>query len=351
MDKTWITDLADFTGENESDTPQAQRIASFFGDIVAAGSLVPPRSKHKSPLCCRRRPKRRPCPGRLDIAHAENGSEIYWNCTHCNENGVIRGWQEGEWDMSEFMEDLLEEWDVPPLRVNVNDAQYKLLLVLTRYEVEIEIIVRSALRQRGGALLYGHPKRFALLPDLIQAALDIEKSPAKQKILKELQRIIHYELKAHAVESALMKSDYVAEGEPDDDADSSEQISDACPFCERLKIDDIIMQTELAAALEDIFPVSPGHTLIVPKRHESSYFSLSQKEVTAIFELVDLVKDILDSEFHPDGYNIGINEGAAAGQTVFHVHVHLIPRFKGDVDDPRGGIRWIKPDRAKYWER
>lgn len=135
------------------------------------------------------------------------------------------------------------------------------------------------------------------------------------------------------------------------DADLSESKHDACPFCERLEAGDIIAQNDLAAALKDAFPVSPGHTLIVPKRHEPNFFSLSRAEVKAIFELVNLAKQKLDPEFNPDGYNIGINEGAAAGQTVFHVHVHLIPRFHGDVPEPRGGIRWIKPDRAKYWEK
>ncbi|MFH1436554.1 MAG: HIT family protein [Pseudomonadota bacterium] len=124
-----------------------------------------------------------------------------------------------------------------------------------------------------------------------------------------------------------------------------------CPLCERLKAGDVIVQTELAAAIKDAYPVSPGHTLIVPKRHEPSYFALSAKEATALLELLELAKLILESERQPDGYNIGINEGVAAGQTVFHVHLHLIPRYEGDVPDPRGGIRWIKPERAKYWKR
>ena len=95
--------------------------------------------------------------------------------------------------------------------------------------------------------------------------------------------------------------------------------------------------------------MSPGHTLLIPKRHIGSFFDLSELERSDLFTLLDCAKLVLDKEFQPQGYNIGINDGAAAEQTVQHLHVHLIPRFEGDLPDPRGGVRWVIPDRAKYW--
>jgi diadenosine tetraphosphate (Ap4A) HIT family hydrolase len=88
---------------------------------------------------------------------------------------------------------------------------------------------------------------------------------------------------------------------------------------------------------------------LIPKRHTGSFFDLSEQERGELLTLLDLAKQVLDEEFQPQGYNIGINDGAAAGQTVPHLHVHLIPRFDGDLPDPRGGVRWVIPDKAKYW--
>ena len=122
----------------------------------------------------------------------------------------------------------------------------------------------------------------------------------------------------------------------------------ACPFC-TLTNRRIVAANDLAIAVRDEFPVSPGHTLIVPRRHSGSFFSISVEERDAILKLLDAAKAALDVEFHPDGYNVGINDGAAAGQTVAHLHMHLIPRYAGDRPDPRGGVRWILPDKAKYW--
>lgn len=89
----------------------------------------------------------------------------------------------------------------------------------------------------------------------------------------------------------------------------------------------------------------------MPRRHVGSFFDLQQAERDAVFELLALARTALDAEFGPAGYNIGINDGPAAGQTVPHLHVHLIPRYDGDRDDPRGGVRWIFPERANYWSR
>ena len=121
-----------------------------------------------------------------------------------------------------------------------------------------------------------------------------------------------------------------------------------CFFC-KLEPPRIVDSNEFCFVVRDGFPVSPGHTLVIPKRHIGSFFDLSAEERQALMELVDSAKQVLDAKYQPDAYNIGINDGPAAGQTVPHVHVHLIPRYHGDCDDPRGGIRWIMHDKAKYW--
>jgi diadenosine tetraphosphate (Ap4A) HIT family hydrolase len=121
-----------------------------------------------------------------------------------------------------------------------------------------------------------------------------------------------------------------------------------CIFC-TLANRRIVAENELAAAVLDNHPVSPGHTLIVPRRHAASFFGVTEAERSAMFALLDAAKAALDAEFRPDGYNLGLNDGAAAGQTVPHAHLHLIPRYAGDREDPRGGVRWILPEKAKYW--
>ena len=88
----------------------------------------------------------------------------------------------------------------------------------------------------------------------------------------------------------------------------------------------------------DAFPANPGHMLIIPKRHFSGYFEATVQEKIEILTLIDDAKRIIDQQFHPDGYNIGVNVGRVAGQTVMHMHVHVIPRYKGDIPDPRGGV-------------
>jgi len=122
-----------------------------------------------------------------------------------------------------------------------------------------------------------------------------------------------------------------------------------CPFC-TLPLERIIDSNEFGVAIRDGFPVSPGHTLVIPKRHIGSWFEISNDEQRGLLDLLARAKTDLQEEFKPDGYNIGINDGPPAGQTVPHLHMHLIPRYKGDQEDPRGGVRWIIPDKAKYWE-
>lgn len=121
-----------------------------------------------------------------------------------------------------------------------------------------------------------------------------------------------------------------------------------CVFCS-IPAERIVYASEHAIAVPDGFPVAKGHSLVIPLRHVQSIYELSETEQTGLWQLVSRVREKLQVEFHPDGFNIGLNDGAAAGQTVPHAHVHVIPRYAGDVPDPRGGIRWIIPDKAKYW--
>jgi diadenosine tetraphosphate (Ap4A) HIT family hydrolase len=121
-----------------------------------------------------------------------------------------------------------------------------------------------------------------------------------------------------------------------------------CPFC-TLPVNRIVEENEHAVLILDGYPVSPGHSLVIPKRHVRSFFEVSDPERAALLALLDKAKDLASQQHHPAGYNIGINDGAAAGQTVPHLHIHLIPRYEGDQNDPRGGVRWVIPDKADYW--
>lgn len=125
-------------------------------------------------------------------------------------------------------------------------------------------------------------------------------------------------------------------------------MNESCPFCLVEQGREIIASTSLSLAFFDGFPVSPGHALIIPRRHVASFFDLSEEERQDLLSLLDRVKCIVDEKYHPDGYNIGVNVGAAAGQSVFHVHMHLIPRYVGDVQNPKGGVRGVIPAKQKY---
>lgn len=122
-----------------------------------------------------------------------------------------------------------------------------------------------------------------------------------------------------------------------------------CPFC---SIDSgrLIIESESVIALWDGYPVSRGHALVVPKRHVSDWFDASREEKIAIIDAIELVKTEIEKAYQPDGYNVGFNSGRAAGQTVFHLHVHVIPRYDSDSPDPRGGVRWVLPEKAAYWD-
>lgn len=121
-----------------------------------------------------------------------------------------------------------------------------------------------------------------------------------------------------------------------------------CPFCD-LDGAHVTAETKHALARLDRFPVTEGHTLIVSRRHVSNFFDLSMEEQQDIMSLLNTVKQRLDQKYGTCDYNVGINCGPLAGQTVDHVHVHLIPRREGDADDPRGGVRWVIPEKARYW--
>ncbi len=122
----------------------------------------------------------------------------------------------------------------------------------------------------------------------------------------------------------------------------------SCPFC-HIDNNQIITQNEKVITIKDGYPISPGHTLIIPKRHISSLFEATEEEQMALLRALTKAKIDLTQKNAPNGYNIGINDCLAAGQTVMHLHIHLIPRYTGDCHDPRGGVRWIFPEKAVYW--
>jgi superfamily II DNA or RNA helicase/diadenosine tetraphosphate (Ap4A) HIT family hydrolase/HKD family nuclease len=128
---------------------------------------------------------------------------------------------------------------------------------------------------------------------------------------------------------------------------------DTCPFCSIAASPSgaVVARNDVAFAMPDGYPVNPGHTLVIPHRHVATWFETTAEEQRGIMELIAEVRQELDRELHPDGYNIGINVGEAAGQTVMHLHVHVIPRFRGDVDDPCGGVRYVIPSEGNYRRR
>ncbi len=120
-----------------------------------------------------------------------------------------------------------------------------------------------------------------------------------------------------------------------------------CPFCSPPG-DEVVISNHAGYVRRDRYPVNHGHMLVIPHRHIGGYFQCDEKEREGLWKLVEEAKGLLDDEISPDGYNIGINIGAAAGQTVMHLHIHLIPRHHGDMDDPRGGVRGVIPDKRIY---
>ena len=128
---------------------------------------------------------------------------------------------------------------------------------------------------------------------------------------------------------------------------TTDSLESDCPFC-GLPMDRVVAQNEAAVAIADAFPVSPGHTLIIPRRHVRDFFDTTSGEVEAIFGLLHEMRARLVADRRPDGFNVGINCGVTAGQTVMHAHVHLIPRYAGDRSDPTGGVRNVIADLGHY---
>jgi len=124
--------------------------------------------------------------------------------------------------------------------------------------------------------------------------------------------------------------------------------SKPCPFC-NLDPSRILAEDELTVVYRDGFPVSLGHTVIIPRRHFATLFEATEADQVALLRALAQAKRLVEQLHQPDGYNIGINHGPAGGQTVPHLHIHLIPRYQGDKEDPRGGVRWVLPEKAKYW--
>lgn len=123
-----------------------------------------------------------------------------------------------------------------------------------------------------------------------------------------------------------------------------------CLFCDYKNSDQhkVIAENSLFYARWDNFPVSKGHAEVVPKKHIDSFFELSKDDIGELLELAKQVQEMIREQYSPDGFNIGVNDGVAAGRTIHHLHVHIIPRYKGDVDDPVGGVRHVIPDKGKY---
>lgn len=121
--------------------------------------------------------------------------------------------------------------------------------------------------------------------------------------------------------------------------------TDPCPFC---TLEGAVLTSALAYARFDKYPVTPGHLLILPRRHVADWFETTPQERTAIWSLADEARELLRGGYAPDGFNLGVNVGESAGQTIFHAHLHVIPRYRGDVPDPRGGIRAVIPEKQQY---
>ncbi len=131
-------------------------------------------------------------------------------------------------------------------------------------------------------------------------------------------------------------------------AEKKFDLNNPCIFCNP-RNDEILAENEYALLIVDNSPVSEGHCLVIPKRHIKTLFEATNEENTAFFELIKQAKElIIANGNNPDGFNIGSNNNTAAGQSVFHLHIHVIPRYQGDVENPKGGIRHVIAQKALY---
>jgi diadenosine tetraphosphate (Ap4A) HIT family hydrolase len=129
---------------------------------------------------------------------------------------------------------------------------------------------------------------------------------------------------------------------------ADEPLAVDCPFCQPTPAR-VMLELEHIRILWDGYPLSPGHALVVPRRHIARWQEATPEERDAVTHGIALAQEEIKSQHQPDGYNVGLNDGGAAGQTVPHLHMHVIPRYAGDVADPRGGVRWVIPSKADYW--
>ncbi len=123
---------------------------------------------------------------------------------------------------------------------------------------------------------------------------------------------------------------------------------DDCVFCKDFPKDRIIYEDTIWVAVLDGYPVTEGHTLLIPKRHCETYFDLNETEYDSLSQTIRIVSQLLRVKYNPQGFNIGVNCGSVAGQTVHHCHIHIIPRYEGDCENPRGGIRGCVPHKMVY---
>ena len=123
--------------------------------------------------------------------------------------------------------------------------------------------------------------------------------------------------------------------------------NDPCLFC-KSNPREVIAETDHALLVTDTYPVNPGHCLVIPKRHIKTYFECTEEENKEFRELILRAKQYVEENHSPDGFNIGCNNEVAAGQSVFHLHIHIIPRYVGDVENPKGGVRWVVPKNSQY---
>lgn len=157
----------------------------------------------------------------------------------------------------------------------------------------------------------------------------------------------HLHSKIMAVHERLVEEDLARlKSESKEDAQKPE-----CLFCQMAqgkKEVTFFAKFQHCYAIKDQYPVSPGHVLIIPYLHTENWFKASEEVRSDMMQALNFVKEKLDAEYAPQGYNIGANCGEAAGQTVMHLHLHLIPRYQGDMEDPRGGVRGVIPSKQKY---
>lgn len=120
-----------------------------------------------------------------------------------------------------------------------------------------------------------------------------------------------------------------------------------CIFCQ-LAEEHHTIENESFYGQFDKYPVTEGHLLIIPKRHVETLFDLTETERVALYAMIEKGRAMLQETYEPDGFNFGVNQGTAAGQTIPHLHLHLIPRYQGDMEDPEGGVRGVIPEKQKY---